>query len=374
MASGAIETLKKQTGLIQKQPQTFAQLLDSMKGQIQMALPRHLSAERMIRIALTCWRMNPKLAECDPQSIIASVMLASQLGLEPGVMGQCYLVPYKNKAAQKHFCQLIPGWMGILDLVNRTGKASAWTGAVYKGDEFDWALGDRPHVTHKPCGNDDPKDLTHVWSVARTKASDWPVIEVWPIEKVWKHRNKINKVGESHYSYQWPEMYARKVPLLQVLKYVPRSVELATALSLDEIAETGGRQMSMKEAASMIIEGEPAAISGPAAEENPFDQQETQQANPEKKLDEVCGNCGGKNGTHDAECKHAKKDEKPKHSPEWTRRNAALWATATELGVPHADVQQFAYERYKIDSCSKMTAEQIDETLAWVKDVAKGEF
>jgi recombination protein RecT len=203
------------------------------KSQIELALPKHLNADRMCRLALTALSQNKTLAECDPRSIFASVVISSQMGLEIGVAGQGYLVPYKGKA------QFVPGWQGLVDLVSRSGRATAWTGAVFQGDEFDWALGDRPYVRHRPAGENDPAKLTHVYAIGRVNGSDWPIIEVWTIEKVRKHRDKFNKVGTRHYSFENWEMYARKIPLLQVIKYLPKSIELANALALDAAHEQG---------------------------------------------------------------------------------------------------------------------------------------
>jgi recombination protein RecT len=256
--AGATDKLKEQAGLIKK-PATIQQLMEAMKPQIALTLPRHLTPERMVRVALTAIKTTPKLMDCEPQTILACVMLASQLGLEPGVLGQCYLIPYGKT------CTLVPGWRGLLDLVNRAGKASCWTGAVYRGDEFDWQLGSNPSLTHRPTGDDG--ELTHVYAVGRIKGSDWPIIEVWPIAKVTRHLNRYNKVGERHYAKANSgnfEMYARKVALLQVLKYVPQSIELATAYKVDAAAEMGTQKMSIadvKEAIEGTIEFSPAEIA-----------------------------------------------------------------------------------------------------------------
>ncbi len=64
-----------------RKPTNFPALLDAYKGEIARALPRHLNAETMTRVALTCFRMNPKLEECKPASVFAAVIQASQLGL-----------------------------------------------------------------------------------------------------------------------------------------------------------------------------------------------------------------------------------------------------------------------------------------------------
>lgn len=224
---------------------SFPAMLKKYQGEIERALPRHMNADRMARIALTAFRRNPKLGNCEPASVFAAVIQASQLGLEIDMQGRAFLIPYKSE------CQFVPGWKGLVDLLNRSGKGTAWTGAVFSGDEFDYALGDRPFVTHKPSGEDDVARLTHVYAVGRAVGSEWPIIEVWPISKVRKHRDRYNKVGEKHYSYGNFEMYARKVALLQVLKYMPASSELDKAIALNDAAEIGAQGLSVKD----VIEG-----------------------------------------------------------------------------------------------------------------------
>lgn len=233
----------------------FAQELERMKPQIQLALPKHLNADRMSRIALTEFRKNPKLGDCAPKSVFAAIIMASQLGLEPGVMGQCYLIPYKGE------CTFVPGWQGFVDLVSRTGRASIWTGAVFEGDDFEYQFGDRPFIHHKPGLEEDPKKLRYVYAVGRVNGSDWPVMDVWPIAKVWKHRDRFNKVGERHYSFAHPEMYARKVVLLQVLKYMPKSVELTVAANLEHAAQEGRQGITIEAAVGKEYEAPDA--SGP---------------------------------------------------------------------------------------------------------------
>ncbi len=223
----------------EKPPGSFPAMLEAYKGEIARALPKHLNPDRMARIALTAFRRTPKLAQCDPRSVFAAVIQASQLGLEPDTLGRSYLVPYKGE------CQFIPGWKGLVDLVNRAGNASVWTGAVFEGDDFQYALGDRPFLSHKSGDEDDPRKLLYVYAIGRVKGAEWPVIEVWTMRKVIKHRDRYNKVGDKHYSYDNMEMYARKVVLLQVLKYMPCSPDLVTAMELNNAAETGSQGLTV---------------------------------------------------------------------------------------------------------------------------------
>ena len=217
----------------------FSKFMDGFKSQMALALPKHMNADRMARLACTQFSSNPKLQECEPVSIAGSIMTASTLGLEPGVNGQGYLIPYYDNKKRVSICTFVPGWKGLQDIANRSGRCTTWTGAVFEGDQFDYALGDRPFVSHKPGDENHPSKLIFVYAIGRVNGSEWPVIEVWSVNKVIRHRNQYNKVGERHYSFRDWEMYARKVPLLQVLKYMPASIELSNAIAASNAAENG---------------------------------------------------------------------------------------------------------------------------------------
>jgi recombination protein RecT len=247
-------------------PKTIGSELQKYKTQMEAALPKHMTADRMARIALTSLRVNPKLMNCTRESFFGSMMAASQLGFEPGINGQCYLIPYGN------VCTLVPGWRGYLDLVSRTERASAWTEAVYDGDEFEYTLGTNPQI-HQKRGKWAGKEaaLQYVYAVGRIKNNDFPIIDVWDIDKVWAHRNKQNKVGDRHYSFAHPEMYARKIPLLQVIKYLPSSIEIASASALDITASEGRQNLTIDMALNKDFEsgGDSSAfnVNDPAEQE-----------------------------------------------------------------------------------------------------------
>lgn len=211
-------------------------LLDKLKPQMALALPKHLNVDRMSRLALTAFSTNPDLLQCSPQSLAGSIMLASQLGLEIGVGGHGYLIPYKGAAT------FVPGWKGLVDLVSRAGRATVWTGAVHEGDKFEYQLGDAPFCRHVPGDGDDSGRFTHVYAIGRVRDAEMPVIEVWTRAKVEKHLKAFNKVGTRHYAHASEnnlQMYGRKVALLQVLKYMPSSIELQNATTAIHAAEAG---------------------------------------------------------------------------------------------------------------------------------------
>lgn len=234
----------------------FPAMLESFKREIALALPQHLTPDRMARLALTAFNQSPALANCEPRSVFAAVLLSAQLGLEIGVDGQAYVIPYAGQA------QFVPGWKGYVELINRAGRASVWTGAVFEGDKFDYALGDSPFVKHQPMGETDEteKNLLYAYAIGRVHGAEWPVIEVWPKARILRHRNKFNKVGKKHYSMANDTnfiAYARKVPLMQVMKYMPKSVELRAAMAV----EASGGGFDLKD----VLEGEWSSVAADAS-------------------------------------------------------------------------------------------------------------
>ena len=58
-------------------------MIERSRGQIAAALPKHLTAERMMRVCNTAISKTPQLLDCDPRTLIGAIVQASQLGLEP---------------------------------------------------------------------------------------------------------------------------------------------------------------------------------------------------------------------------------------------------------------------------------------------------
>ncbi len=206
-------------------------ILERQKDQIAMALPRHISVDRMLRVVLTSIRRTPKLLECDQMSLLGAVMEAAQLGLEPdGVLGHAYLVPYGKKV------QLIPGYKGLIDLARRSGNVeSIQARAVYEGDEFDFAYGDTPFLTHKPTA--DPGELLAVYAIAKLKGGE-TVFEVMWRTQVETIRKRSMAANNGPWVTDYDEM-ARKTAVRRLVKYLPLSAEVARAVTLDDMAEAG---------------------------------------------------------------------------------------------------------------------------------------
>ena len=61
---------------LQQKAQSISEYLsrDYIKKQLAMALPRHLTVDRLLRVAMTTIRHNRKLLDCTMESLLAAVM------------------------------------------------------------------------------------------------------------------------------------------------------------------------------------------------------------------------------------------------------------------------------------------------------------
>lgn len=213
--------------------ETIRVLLEKSKPQIALALPRHLSADRMLRIAMTSVRRTPALLACTPQSLVGAVIQAAQLGLEPdGVLGHAYLVPYKDT------CQLIVGYKGYIDLARRSGQISTiYARVVYAKDQFDYSFGLNETLEHIPSR--DPQQSEIVFAYAVIKMKDGGIqFDVMNRREIDAIRERSASKDSGPWVTDFAEM-AKKTVLRRVCKMAPLSVEVARAVALDERADLG---------------------------------------------------------------------------------------------------------------------------------------
>lgn len=258
-------------------PKTIATLLQDpqIKAQMALALPKHVTADRLARIALTEVRKVPKLGQCDQTSFLGAIMQCAALGLEPGgALGHCYLIPFENKRAGRVDVQFIIGYRGMLDLARRSGQiVSIEARAVHAKDQFEVELGLESKLVHKPAwGETNPGPLTFVYAVAKLKDGgvQFEVMSAAEIEAIrdksqgytMAKRYAKDGVINSPWATHFEEM-AKKTVIRRLFKYLPVSIEIQRAVGLDEQAELGLPQDN-----PLVVEGQFSAVPDepPAAE------------------------------------------------------------------------------------------------------------
>lgn len=225
---------------------TLAQQIERMRPEIARALPKHMDADRMARIALTTLRKTPKLANCSPESFLGALMTCSQLGVEPGATGEAYLVPFGRE------CTFVLGYKGMAKLFWQSPMAKSLDAqVVYEHDQFDYQYGLDPYLKHKPVLGNRGKAIAY-YAVATTVSGGSAFVVLSP-DDVEKHR-KFSKSGNSG---PWRDHYdqmAKKTCVRELFKLLPVSVELAQAVAQDGAVRV--------DAAPDAIEVEPAYIAG----------------------------------------------------------------------------------------------------------------
>lgn len=211
-------------------------LLESMKPEIEKALPETMKSDRMIRLALTAFKANSSLKKADPYSFIAAVMQSAQLGLEPNTsMGEAYIIPRFNSQLGKMEATFQIGYRGILSLAHRTGKyQSIYSEPVYENDRFEYELGLHKKLVHVPADipNGEP---TYYYAVYHLVNGGFD-FKVWSRAKVKLHASRFSTALQKNMSTPWKTNFdsmAMKTVLLDCLKYAPKSIEFSQQLSLD---------------------------------------------------------------------------------------------------------------------------------------------
>lgn len=245
MANGEITTTNGKALQPADKYQSLRSLLARNETSIAQALPKHLSVERITRLALTCIRMNPDLLDVDQASFLSAVLTCSQLGLEPdGVTGMAYLIPFWNRKRKPPVleCQFIPGYQGLKALAYRTGKVQfIQARAVYQSDVFRMSYGLEEKLEHIPSPTGwGAEQVVGVYGVALLD-SGVRVFEYMSAEEVESIRQATPSHDSPAWRNHWVEM-AKKTAIRRLCKSLPRSVELANAIFADEKAEIGEPQ------------------------------------------------------------------------------------------------------------------------------------
>jgi len=256
--------------------------LMSRQEAIAKALPKHMTADRMAMVAFSEIRKNPKLLSCSPQSLVASVITASQLGLEPGPLGHCYLVPFWNDRTKSYDVQLQIGYRGMLALARRSGEISDLYGQiVYTNDFFEVEYGLDRKLVHRPAEDGDRGEPKGAYVVARFRDGG-SFFDYMPWKEILRRRDTYSKGAydrSGNLQGPWkdePEEMALKTVLRHAWKWLPMSVEVMRMVEESDGAVKLEVSPDMTQVADITRE------EIPAIEETPSTMPQEASGNPEQ--------------------------------------------------------------------------------------------
>lgn len=241
-----------------KEQHPILALLDQNKDKLNAVATKTLNAERMIRVVAGSLARTPKLANCEPWSVVIAVSKAMQLGLEPsGLSGQAYLVPFWNKNTSRDEAQLIVGYKGMIDMARRSGHVSTiHSTLVYEGEHFKETGGIDPMIEHEIDRSKNvsrsEEDIIAAYAVAKFKDGGYQ-FEVMSREEIDGIKN-MSQAGRKDYG-PWAEHYgqmARKTVIRRLCNYLPMSPEdMRIVGQLDEV-EAGRVTMTQTDELGII--------------------------------------------------------------------------------------------------------------------------
>jgi len=238
-----------------KRQLTIREQLESPKfrDEIAKALPKHLTPDRFIRVAVSALARTPKLKECEPVSLFGAMLTLSQLGIEPDGR-RAHLIPFENRRRGCVECQLIIDYKGLAEMAMRSGVVSyLHADVVCENDQFEENMGEI--IAHKIDRRKPRGEVYAAYAICKFKdgTAKAEVMSSDEIEAIRK-RSKAGNAGP--WITDWNEM-AKKTVFRRLSKWLPLSPEFRDAVEADD------------EPASHI-EVRPAKVVAPVDDDVPF--------------------------------------------------------------------------------------------------------
>jgi recombination protein RecT len=222
--------MSEQTEITKKEkPRTLKGLLskENVKAQFALALPKHLSADRFARVAITALTRTPKLQECTTESFMKCLLDLSALGIEPDGR-RAHLIPYGKE------CTLILDYKGIAELVMRSGTvANIHADKVCENDEF---TVNRGKIESHKVDYKQPRGASYAYYVIVTFKDGTEKSEIMTREEVEGIRKRSRAGQSGPWVSDFDEM-AKKTVFRRASKWLPLSPEVQDAVRADEERE-----------------------------------------------------------------------------------------------------------------------------------------
>ena len=202
--------------------------LEKMADKFTEALPRQMDVNKFISVAKLTLNKNPKLLQADKTSLMQTFMKAAQDGL--------YLDGKEAAAVQYgQSVQYIPMVEGIIKVLHNSGLIKTLCAeVVYENDLFDYELGTKQHITHKPLITGDRGKPLCVYAIAVT-TNQGEYYEVMNMAEIDKCR-QVSKASSSPHSpwVKWFDQMAKKTVIHRIAKRLPKNDAISSVVSVDD--------------------------------------------------------------------------------------------------------------------------------------------
>lgn len=310
------------TGQATPAPKTIYEYLEDprVKQGIAAVAGKFLTPDRMLRLCVMAVKKTPKLAACDPTTVLGAMMTSAALGLEPNtVQQQAFLIPYNSRRkvgtqwVDVLECQFQIGYRGFLTLAYRSPQIQVMQAdAIHEHDAWDHTLGSQTMLRYSKSLRERGALIgAFSWARINDQGESACVLPLEEIEKIRgrsetyralmrgvemaqdeQARNKAElKLLETPW-VMWADDMAAKSAIKKHAKMLPIASNdvLAVAAEIDARGEAGAldlRSMTSVEQVREVIDegGDPPALEDhseeQAASREGFGTTQRRQADPE---------------------------------------------------------------------------------------------
>lgn len=222
---------------------SFKQVLANYEKSIAQLLHEKygISPQEFYVSAVNAIKKQPKLLQCDPRSLFGAILLSAEVGLRFNTPEQhAFILPYGKQA------KFQIGYKGLIEMMYRNPRVLSITAEVVKeNDEFDYAYGMNPYLTHKPLRKGDRGKVDAVYAVCKLKDADpiFTVIEKDELDKIKTYSKSLTSGTTSAWDNDIHHFMEIKGGIKKLSKLIPTSskLEISKAIDYDSRFEGGAR-------------------------------------------------------------------------------------------------------------------------------------
>lgn len=218
---------------------TVKDMVASIVGDVGAIAPRGVDPNRILELAYTAMREDPKLMDCTAASLVGGLTMSIRLGLEiGGPLGQSYLVPFRNTQAGVVEATWMLGYRGMIHLAYKSGQIENLAVVpVWPEDRYQVELGSEWRIVHIPDirAPHDERKARPIAYYMRAKLKGGEAFVLPPLSAIDIERHRQWSKGKN--SPAWTDHYvamASKTVVREDARYLPLSVETADAFATDD--------------------------------------------------------------------------------------------------------------------------------------------
>lgn len=247
----------------------------AFRAEIAKVLPKHLTPERMIRVAITATMKTPKLLQCTADSLTRCMLDCSALGIEPDGR-RAHLIPFEDRKKGVTVCTLIIDYKGLAELAMRSGLVSnIHADVVRENDVFEYDLGEIK--AHKIDFRNERGAAYAFYAICRFKDGSVKA-DVMSVDEVEAIRMRSKSPNEGPWATDPVEM-GKKTVFRRLSKWLPLSPEFRDAVEKDDDEDPIAKAVNVTPAAP-LFQAPAIQAAEPEPEPQPTAQASTQQPAP----------------------------------------------------------------------------------------------